>query len=414
MNKNNGFEYFKIVIWTMLILTVLAFVPLLLHDVIYEYDPFTKPHLTEEENLNLRLFMLNKKEEAEPLNFKINYEKGIIYAKLQFYLFAKKEFEKTILKAPNAVNAKFELANCLVDLKQYSKALDVIKSIKMSGNKYYIYRKAKFCEKFAKSLYDQKKYELSYSYFKKAMDFYNTLGFPVKNLKTQTYICGVKYLDELAYNKQLQKALEVVDDLRQIYDTAILDYKKTLLLFDSNPKEALKFMERTYRRDYSLINFEVYRKLLENLIIDSDVSCDFQSKELYQLKLQRLNLAISKIFVLPDDFKVIVENSSFHDLKFVKNSKICLKILNNTDSEYKKLFLFVELFENDVLKSEKTINIVKSKKKPLKAGAFSKDITLNNNILIGKKNRNSKFKIVLKIAKQLDCPKTLVGTITLP
>ena len=88
--------------------------------------------------------------------------------------------------------------------------------------------------------------------------------------------------------------------------------------------------------------------------------------------------------------------------------------MNNTDSEYKKLFLFVELFENDVLKSEKTINIVKSKKKPLKAGAFSKDITLNNNILIGKKNRNSKFKIVLKIAKQLDCPKTLVGTITLP
>ncbi|UKI40428.1 MAG: tetratricopeptide repeat protein [Candidatus Melainabacteria bacterium] len=83
------------------------------------------------------------------------------------------------------------------------------------------------------------------------------------------YKIGLMLVDEYVISGKTEEAFDLLNELAQINDSNIIDYKLGLLYFEQDPKKALEYFEKVYKSDYSIINFDLYKRLLENLQMDA-------------------------------------------------------------------------------------------------------------------------------------------------
>ena len=108
-------------------------------------------------------------------------------------------------------------------------------------------------------------------------------------------------------------------------ETPVLLYKLAILYKDFDPVTANKYMEKTYKMDPGLINYDLYEELLIKLIKFYYENGDDLKTELYKHKLKSIK-TFQKRYVITDKDVAI-------DVEKLKVSKQSFK--NKTQNKYK-------------------------------------------------------------------------------
>ena len=235
-------------------------------------------------------------------------------------------------------------------------------------------------------------------------------------IKKIYYKIGLTLVDEYVINGKLEKAFELLHELIQINNSNIINYKLGLLYFEQDPKKALDYFEKVYKSDYSIINFDLYKRLLENLQMDAYYRNDIVEMELYKLKLNRLNFNLNTKYIQDDDFTINILKSKTYRVYPIKIAIIDFEIRNNTNLNYNNLMLTLLYETNDKIKKETSFKLLNSKNQPIKANETSKKITLREVYFINNERNYEEYdeyKIKIYLNKNKKIERTLIGTITL-
>lgn len=410
-------SYLKTFFLTIAILNVIAFIPLLFHDFFIQFDPcLSQSFVKSSEYLNLEAYKLQLLKKEKPDDYRLNLELARIYMKLTYYVLAQTEYEEALKKEKNKSFIYFELADCYIIRKKYDKALSLIENLEIRKSKNFINNKIKFYINIMNAYYNNEEYYKSYNIYNKIKKYYpDTKSIP-KIINKMYYKIGLTLCDRYVLDGKKEEALELLNELSQINDSNIINYKLGLIYYEQNPEKALEYFEKVYKSDYSIINYDLYKRLLENLEMKAYYNNDNVLMELYQLKLKRLNFNLNTKYILDDDFDVHILKSKVYILKPLKYIVVEFEVKNNTNLNYKNLEMTLVYETDDRIVKEKTFRLLNSKNKPIQANEDSKKIKIRKICYIGFNNNyndytENKIKIYLKKNKKTD--KTLIGTLTL-
>lgn len=410
-------SYFKTFLMTIVVLNVVAFIPLLFHDFFIQFDPsLSQTYLNSPEYLNMEAYKLQKLKKEKNDDYKINIELARIYMKLTYYVLAENEYIEAIKKEKNKSFIYFELAQCYIIQKKYDEALTLIENLEFKKSNNLINNKIKFYIELMSAYYHNEEYYKGYKIYNKIKIYYPDTKHIPKLIKRIYYKIGLTLVDEYVIKGKTEEAFELLNELAQINDSNIINYKLGLLYYEQEPKKALEYFEKVYKSDYTIINFDLYKRLLENLQMEAYYQNDSVEEELYKLKLKRLNFNLNTKYIQDDDFTVNILKSKTYRIYPLKVAIIDFEIRNNTNLNYNNLMLTLVYETNDEIKKETTFKLVNSKNKPIRANENSKKITIRKIYFIGsgkdyQEYDENKIKIYLNKNKKID--KTLIGTITL-
>ena len=404
---------------TFVVLNVVAFIPLLFHDFFIQFDPsLSKEYLNISDYLTVEAYKIQKLKIKKSKDYILNVELAIIYMKLSYYVLAQNEYLEALEKEKNKSYIYFELAQCYIIQKEYDKALNLIENLNFKTSNNLINNKIKFYISLMNAYYNNEEYYKSNKIYNKIKHYYPNIQEMPKLIQNMYYKVGMTLCDDYVLDGQVEEAIELLNELAQINNSNLIDYKFALLYFEQDPKKSLKYFEKVYKSDYSIINFELYKKLLENLHMDAYYRNDSIEMELYELKLKRLNFNLNTKYILENDFTVNILKSKIYRIYPVKYVVIDFEIKNNTNLNYNDLYITLVYETNDKIKKEKTFKLLSESNKPLKANEMSKKIKIREVYFIGFKNEDydnfvqNKIKIYLNKNKKID--KTLIGTLTVP
>ena len=299
MNNRKIKGYIKTFFITIVVLNVVAFIPLLFHDFFVQFDPsLSQSYLNSPDYLNMEAYKLQQLKKEKNKDYKINIELARIYMRLNYYVLAENEYKEAIIKEKNKSFIYFELAQCYLIQKKYDEALTLIENLQFKNTTSLINNKIKFYIELMNAYYHNEEYYKGYKIYNKIKKYYPDTNKIPKVIKKIYYKIGLTLVDEYVINGKLEKAFELLHELIQINNSNIINYKLGLLYFEQDPKKALDYFEKVYKSDYSIINFDLYKRLLENLQMDAYYRNDIVEMELYKLKLNRLNLPCASRFLL--------------------------------------------------------------------------------------------------------------------
>ena len=417
MNNRNIKFYIKTFFITIVVLNVVAFIPLLFHDFFVQFDPsLSQSYLNSPDYLNMEAYKLQQLKKEKNKDYKINIELARIYMRLNYYVLAENEYKEAIIKEKNKSFIYFELAQCYLIQKKYDEALTLIENLQFKNTTSLINNKIKFYIELMNAYYHNEEYYKGYKIYNKIKKYYPDTNKIPKVIKKIYYKIGLTLVDEYVINGKLEKAFELLHELIQINNSNIINYKLGLLYFEQDPKKALDYFEKVYKSDYSIINFDLYKRLLENLQMDAYYRNDIVEMELYKLKLNRLNFNLNTKYIQDDDFTINILKSKTYRVYPIKIAIIDFEIRNNTNLNYNNLMLTLLYETNDKIKKETSFKLLNSKNQPIKANETSKKITLREVYFINNERNYEEYdeyKIKIYLNKNKKIERTLIGTITL-
>ena len=417
MNNRKIKGYIKTFFITIVVLNVVAFIPLLFHDFFVQFDPsLSQSYLNSPDYLNMEAYKLQQLKKEKNKDYKINIELARIYMRLNYYVLAENEYKEAIIKEKNKSFIYFELAQCYLIQKKYDEALTLIENLQFKNTTSLINNKIKFYIELMNAYYHNEEYYKGYKIYNKIKKYYPDTNKIPKVIKKIYYKIGLTLVDEYVINGKLEKAFELLHELTQINNSNIINYKLGLLYFEQDPKKALDYFEKVYKSDYSIINFDLYKRLLENLQMDAYYRNDIVEMELYKLKLNRLNFNLNTKYIQDDDFTINILKSKTYRVYPIKIAIIDFEIRNNTNLNYNNLMLTLLYETNDKIKKETSFKLLNSKNQPIKANETSKKITLREVYFINNERNYEEYdeyKIKIYLNKNKKIERTLIGTITL-
>ncbi len=417
MNNRKIKGYIKTFFITIVVLNVVAFIPLLFHDFFVQFDPsLSQSYLNSPDYLNMEAYKLQQLKKEKNKDYKINIELARIYMRLNYYVLAENEYKEAIIKEKNKSFIYFELAQCYLIQKKYDEALTLIENLQFKNTTSLINNKIKFYIELMNAYYHNEEYYKGYKIYNKIKKYYPDTNKIPKVIKKIYYKIGLTLVDEYVINGKLEKAFELLHELIQINNSNIINYKLGLLYFEQDPKKALDYFEKVYKSDYSIINFDLYKRLLENLQMDAYYRNDIVEMELYKLKLNRLNFNLNTKYIQDDDFTINILKSKTYRVYPIKIAIIDFEIRNNTNLNYNNLMLTLLYETNDKIKKETSFKLLNSKNQPIKANETSKKITLREVYFINNERNYEEYdeyKIKIYLNKNKKIERTLIGTITL-
>ena len=417
MNNRKIKGYIKTFFITIVVLNVVAFIPLLFHDFFVQFDPsLSQSYLNSPDYLNMEAYKLQQLKKEKNKDYKINIELARIYMRLNYYVLAENEYKEAIIKEKNKSFIYFELAQCYLIQKKYDEALTLIENLQFKNTTSLINNKIKFYIELMNAYYHNEEYYKGNKIYNKIKKYYPDTNKIPKVIKKIYYKIGLTLVDEYVINGKLEKAFELLHELIQINNSNIINYKLGLLYFEQDPKKALDYFEKVYKSDYSIINFDLYKRLLENLQMDAYYRNDIVEMELYKLKLNRLNFNLNTKYIQDDDFTINILKSKTYRVYPIKIAIIDFEIRNNTNLNYNNLMLTLLYETNDKIKKETSFKLLNSKNQPIKANETSKKITLREVYFINNERNYEEYdeyKIKIYLNKNKKIERTLIGTITL-
>lgn len=416
MNKKMK-GYLKTFFITLFVLNVVAFIPLLFHDFFVQFDPnLSQKYLNSPDYLNMQAYKLQQLEKEKNNDYKINIELARIYMQLNYYILAENEYKEAITKEKDKSFIYFELAQCYLSQKKYDEALILIENLEFKNSSNLINNKIKFYIELMNAYYHNEEYYKGHKIYNKIKKYYPDTKSVPELVKKIYYKIGLTLIDKYVIDGKTEEAIELITDLRHIKETNIINYKLGLLYFEQDPKKALYYFEKVYKSDYSIINFDLYKRLLENLQMAAYYQNDNVEMELYKLKLNRLNFNLNTKYIQDNDFTINILKSKTYRVYPIKIAMIDLEIRNNTNLNYNNLMLTLLYETNDEIKKTTTFKLLNSKNKPIKANESSKKITIRKVYFIDREKDYEEYnehKIKIYLNKNKKIEKTLIGTITL-
>lgn len=346
-----------------------------------------KEYISEEEyaiknNMVGYLISRYKKEiEANPRNPVLNLKLGQLYELIEAYPQAEKEFIVALIKRNGHYeSASFRLANAYLMQHKYKEAQSIIDSIPNSARYSMIFEKGQFYKNYGDVLTNDgeylnaiNKYKHSLFYLKKVN---NSLKKAAETAMTDTHVA---LADQYVQENNITKAIETLEIAKAYNPTPIVLYKLALLYIDSKPEEAVDLFEKVSRTNPSIVNFNIYKRLLFSLKMQFAYTKDSIKSKLYDAKLSRLTSYMQRNILMGNE--LLFENYKIRLKSFKLRNEFDIvysfKITNISGYDINKLIAVVEFYDQKGQKIHTYKQNLTPKSTTLSATSNPLNVTLN-------------------------------------
>lgn len=333
-------KQFKIAIKTFLVLALFSYL-FLLFDTVVNYDVDTVSKKEVDQHLILYEIEQLKTNPKYWDNSRICYEIGSLYEMIYLFDVASKYYQRSIeLATRNYYAPHLKLARLNLDRNKFEDAEFVINLIPNINNKRIKYNKGLFYEDLSVKYVNKKRIDDAISAIKKAVIYFETADEEkyINAKNEHAYLMMIKSEELVAQNK-VKEAMEILNSAIKENDSAELKYRLAVLNYGFNNEKALKLFEETLELNPTIINYNLYYQLLDNLIKKAEQNKKLVEVNLYKQKQNALQKFINANFIYDGDFKLeniqaFVESKKWGIQKFIhltfdiqSNSKDMVKTL---------------------------------------------------------------------------------------
>jgi hypothetical protein len=167
---------------------------------------------------------------------------------------------------------------------------------------------------------------------------------------------------------RLASAIENLQKALSYNEASFINYKLAILTKDVDPLLSYSYMEKTFQSDPGIINYDIYEKILLEVIKYYEKTDKQDSINLFKHKLKVVKKFREKYLISSDSFS-IEEVSSIIKPNFFGNGKtvtVKFKIKNNTHDKISVLYVQVNAIYNGITRVVFKQQLF-SKKSPMEA-----------------------------------------------
>lgn len=288
----------------------------------------------------------------DPSNYKINIILGKIYELQENWDEAEKQYAGAIEKSNSlAFEPIFSLARVYLIKGEQDKANNVVKKLNDSGGYDFKVQKAKYYEFYGDIFLKKEKYEEAIAQYKTALKVYDVYGLmkPPEGLLTSLVRAYHLQADEAVANGDYKRAVYFLHQAVITLDDAVSYYKLGLLYLDLDKQKSLKYFDIAFRKNPSIINYEIYESLIQEMIQLAAKKHDVIAMRNYREKIKLIERFKGVNLLEKSDISVKLRDNKITFVQNKKNSKIKLDIemQNNKKLPIKSLYMVFKV-KNDV------------------------------------------------------------------
>ena len=278
----------------------------------------------------------------DPNNHMVAINLARAYETIENYSSADDLYKKAIISSGNSDYSIYAYAVFCAKRKWYGVATDLAEEFYSNNNKKIYAYKTEIYSELAKSMDENKEYEIAYKYAKniKDKDMYES----VKDVYSKEFI---KLADYHISKGQPDKAVLDLKNSLGIKSQDVAKYKLGLIYQDSDKVLAEKYFNEVFKSNPYIINPYIYNKLLEDLILETKQGKNSHSTDFYTARLNNLKTKMREIYLFKGD--ITINNSKIVKYKKMlsKNARYELHfdIKNNTKLNINKLYVLSEIYK---------------------------------------------------------------------
>ncbi len=384
MTKIEILEYIRTILIALLIALIIATVATGCSKIVAEHHARMLAKISNNaKDTELIGYLISKYlEEAakNPGDYSINVKLGNLYELMFSYGQAEEQYKKAINKSPFGVYSSYlGLANLYIKMGKHNQALNIVKRLKNTDHKPLLIAKGDFYMNLGDALWEKSNYEEAVKQYKIAFFYYKK----VDSNKKESAINGIldcynKIADVEFKHHNIYRAIESLETALLYKETPIVQYKLAILYKDIDPIQANAYMEKTYKTDPGIINFDIYENILFNLINYYYSNGKDVETELYKQKLKIIRNFQKRYVITDNDVKINIISLRYKEnfFKTKKNLKVKFTIENTSKYDFNTLYILVKL--RDENKSNEVFSQrFYSKKIPLKSRTESQEYKFN-------------------------------------
>lgn len=380
MNKTIILEYIRTIVIALIIALVIAGVATGCSKIVAEHHIKMLSKITNTTKDNeVILSLINKYREMSaknPGDYILNVRLGNLYELMFNYQAAQEQYKIAIEKSPYGVYSSYlGLANLYLKMGQYDNALKIVKQLRNTDHKPLLVAKGDFYMNMGDIFWQKEDYENAVKQYKFAFFFYKKVDSNKKDLAVTGILDCYNKIADIDYEKgQIDKAVESLETALLYKETPIVFYKLAILYKDYNPLKANEYMEKTYRLDPGLINFDIYEEILISLMKHYYANGQDIETDLYKHKLKAIKNFQKRYVITEKDVKINIKKMQLrNNLLRSKQTILCKFNIENTSKyDFNTLYLVVKIRYDDKTK-EIYSNKLYSKKEPLKSRKTSEE-----------------------------------------
>lgn len=384
MNKTAILEYVRTIVIALIVALVIAGVATGCSKVIAEHHikMLSKMTNTAKDN-EVILSLINKYKELSaknPGDYVLNVRLGNLYELMFNYASAEQQYKVAIEKSPYGVYSSYlGLANLYLKMGRYDEALKIVKQLRNTDHKPLLVAKGDFYMNIGDLLWQKEDYANAVKQYKFAFFFYKKVDSDKKNLAVTGILDCYNKLADIDYETgKIDEAIESLETALLYKETPIVFYKLAILYKDYNPLKANEYMEKTYKLDPGLINFDIYEEILISLMKHYYANGQDIETDLYKHKLRAVKNFQKRYVITEKDVKINIKKLRLHNnLLHSKQTILCkFDIENASKYDFNTLYLVVKLRYDGKTKDIYTSKLY-SKKEPLKSRKTSQEYTFD-------------------------------------
>lgn len=347
--KISYIEYFKTSMITLIVLVFIATVVLICTRYNVQHQLSDDDLALQDDMVGYLLSKYKYQEEVDKNNATVNLKLGQLYELLGSYKQAEQEYILALEKRNgNYDAASFGLAGVYLFEKKYDQAETLISSLKDVSKYSAILGKGKFFKSYGDALFNEgmylkamEQYDRAYFYLEKIN---NSL---IKDVELARCDSSVALADKFVAENKVPQAIEFLKESEDRCKNSLVTYKLGILYFDTNPEKAVDLFEEVQKKDPSIINYQLYKRLLFSLKTQFMYAGNVLKSELYDAKLTRLRSYMQRNVLQAEE--LLFSDFDFAVKKFpIRNEYDVIykfSIENITNHNIPKLFAIVEFYD---------------------------------------------------------------------
>lgn len=380
MNKIEILEYIRTIFIALLVALLLAAVATGCSKMIAAHHAKLMERISNTDKDNQMIgYLINKytlEAQQNPGDYRINVKLGALYEMMFSYKQAEEQYQKGINKSPYGVYSPFfGLANLYIKEEKYNEALKTVKQLKNTDHIPLLIAKGDFYMNIGDALWQKNDYEQAVKQYKLAYFFYDKSKSKKKDIAVSNILDCYDHIADDAYSQNnTEKAVESLETALLYKESPVLYYKLALLYMDFDAVTANQYMEKVFKMDPGLINYDIYEELLLKLVTYYYENGDDINTDLYKQKLKSIKTFQKRYVITENDVKVNMKKLKISTNLFKNKNKINIKytIENTSRYDFNSLFIIIKLKYDD---KERKIFEQRyySKKNPLKSRKESQE-----------------------------------------
>lgn len=319
--------------------------------------------------------------------------------------------------SPTNLKIRYKLFCVLVEQEKFDEALDLLNSVDDSedvdlfkfktrsniviGDKYYSIGKFLTAAKF---------YEKAEFYYDKFSRKDKVVERSIKERIINSYIQAADEIVKAGHNSEAVRFLKKVE--KKVPNNLSIKYKLAVVLSDSDPEEAVLYLEDLLNKIPQHVDYNIYGRTLLKAANIADLDNRPIEAKRYRYKIHSIDLYLARKVLYKNDIDVLLDKFSVKKVFFTYPINLSLKFINNSSVDLTNLQGDFLLMKNDKEIEKLTKKLADKRNVILADGGESKRINLKFKKHLFTKKEMQKYTVKIYLYKD-EKFKTLVSEFNL-